>query len=95
MTSSFRALFATTRSGETPETVSRETENLLVFLKAQREYGVSNLGPELFVITEIEVNAQELLARYNPLHDLSADDHRKATAHRVGLDMPKEYQDEQ
>ncbi|KAG8960518.1 hypothetical protein FRC03_006475 [Tulasnella sp. 419] len=34
---------------------------------------------------------QELLIRYNPLHDLSPEEHRVATAHRVGLNMPKQY----
>ncbi|KAG8903798.1 hypothetical protein FRB99_002724 [Tulasnella sp. 403] len=35
----------------------------------------------------------ELLKRYNPLHDMSPDDHRVATANRVGLNMPREYGD--
>jgi len=33
---------------------------------------------------------QALLERYNPLHDLSTQDRVKATARRVGLDMPVE-----
>ncbi|KAF9506127.1 hypothetical protein BS47DRAFT_462392 [Hydnum rufescens UP504] len=31
---------------------------------------------------------QGLLARYNPLHDLTSEEHLKATANRVGLNMP-------
>ncbi|KAG9034973.1 hypothetical protein FRB95_012263 [Tulasnella sp. JGI-2019a] len=33
----------------------------------------------------------ELLKRYNPLHAMTPDEHREATAHRVGLNMPEEY----
>ncbi|KIO29984.1 hypothetical protein M407DRAFT_242351 [Tulasnella calospora MUT 4182] len=73
--SSFRSLFATPRRGEAPENISREASNLVVFLRAQREY-------------------DELLKRYNPLHDLSPEDHRLATAHRVGLNMPKDFSGE-
>ncbi|KAF5370041.1 hypothetical protein D9758_001109 [Tetrapyrgos nigripes] len=32
---------------------------------------------------------QSLLARYNPLIDLTAEERIEATAHRVGLNMPK------
>ncbi|KAK7695656.1 hypothetical protein QCA50_000292 [Cerrena zonata] len=31
---------------------------------------------------------KELLDRYNPLHDLTVEERIKATARRVGLDMP-------
>jgi ATP synthase assembly factor FMC1, mitochondrial len=31
---------------------------------------------------------QALLDRYNPLHDLTAEERIRATARRVGLDMP-------
>ena len=31
---------------------------------------------------------QVLLERYNPLHDMSTEERVKATARRVGLDMP-------
>ncbi|EMD41030.1 hypothetical protein CERSUDRAFT_131508 [Gelatoporia subvermispora B] len=31
---------------------------------------------------------KELLDRYNPLHDLTTEERIKATARRVGLDMP-------
>ncbi|KIM33586.1 hypothetical protein M408DRAFT_157342, partial [Serendipita vermifera MAFF 305830] len=34
-----------------------------------------------------------LLDRYNPLHDMSSTEHIKATARRVGLDMPVEKTD--
>lgn len=33
---------------------------------------------------------KELLERYNPLHDLTSQERIKATARRVGLDMPVE-----
>lgn len=33
-----------------------------------------------------------LLDRYNPLRDLTAEEHIKATARRVGLDMPIEHE---
>ncbi|CAE6522215.1 unnamed protein product [Rhizoctonia solani] len=32
-----------------------------------------------------------LMDRYNPLHGLSVEEQRKATAHRVGLELPKEF----
>jgi ATP synthase assembly factor FMC1 len=32
---------------------------------------------------------QALLERYNPLHDMSPEERRAATARRVGLSMPK------
>ncbi|QRV76446.1 Complex 1 protein (LYR family) [Ceratobasidium sp. AG-Ba] len=31
-----------------------------------------------------------LMDRYNPLHGLSVEEQRKATAHRVGLELPKD-----
>ncbi|KAG8811346.1 hypothetical protein FRB91_009205 [Serendipita sp. 411] len=34
-----------------------------------------------------------LLDRYNPLHDLTAEEHIKATARRVGLNMPVEVKE--
>ncbi|KAF8328696.1 uncharacterized protein EI90DRAFT_1515659 [Cantharellus anzutake] len=33
----------------------------------------------------------ELLARYNPLQDVTSEEHVKATANRVGLNMPPEF----
>lgn len=33
---------------------------------------------------------QELLTRYNPFRELTSEQHIKATANRVGLDMPVE-----
>lgn len=33
-----------------------------------------------------------LLLRYNPLHDQTEQERVKATARRVGLEVPKEYQ---
>jgi hypothetical protein len=30
------------------------------------------------------------MERYNPLHGLSIEDQRKATANRVGLELPKD-----
>ena len=36
--------------------------------------------------------SKELLDRYNPLHDLSTEQRVKATARRVGLDIPVEHQ---
>lgn len=35
----------------------------------------------------------ELLARYNPVYGKSEQERIKATANRVGLDVPKEYED--
>ncbi|CEL58149.1 hypothetical protein RSOLAG1IB_02894 [Rhizoctonia solani AG-1 IB] len=34
-----------------------------------------------------------LMDRYNPLHGLSVEEQRKATAHRVGLELPKEFKE--
>lgn len=89
--SSFRSLFATPRQGETAETISREARNLVVFLQAQREYDVSRTTIKIESPIYILPLIQELLKRYNPLHDLSPEDHRLATAHRVGLNMPKDF----
>ncbi|KAJ9119983.1 hypothetical protein QFC24_005466 [Naganishia onofrii] len=36
----------------------------------------------------------ELLVRYNPLHDMTPEERIKATARRVGLDKPIEYSEE-
>lgn len=38
-----------------------------------------------------ELICQDLLKRYNPLHDMSDDERIRATARRVGLDAPTEY----
>lgn len=37
---------------------------------------------------------QELLKRYNPLHDMTADEHLTATVNRVGLQMPTDFDPE-
>jgi len=37
----------------------------------------------------VEGSMQELLDRYNPLIDLTAEERIEATARRVGLDMPE------
>ncbi|CAE6425317.1 unnamed protein product [Rhizoctonia solani] len=34
-----------------------------------------------------------LMDRYNPLHGLSVEEQRKATAHRVGLELPKQFKE--
>ncbi|KAF8311597.1 hypothetical protein DL93DRAFT_2168928 [Clavulina sp. PMI_390] len=41
-----------------------------------------------YLRTQREYN--ELLRRYNPLHDMSAEEHLNATVNRVGLQMPAE-----
>ena len=38
---------------------------------------------------------QELLLRYNPLHDMTGEERVNASARRVGLQHPKEYTDGQ
>ena len=39
--------------------------------------------------TQLTWDMQELLDRYNPLVDLTAEERIEATARRVGLNMPK------
>jgi ATP synthase assembly factor FMC1, mitochondrial len=46
--------------------------------------------PKLYTIVGLNLIFQTLLDRYNPLHDLTAEEHIKATARRVGLNMPIE-----
>lgn len=36
---------------------------------------------------------QELLARYNPIHHKTEQERIRLTARRVGLDLPKDYED--
>ncbi|EJU04483.1 hypothetical protein DACRYDRAFT_105542 [Dacryopinax primogenitus] len=37
---------------------------------------------------------EELLVRYNPLHDMTPEERVKATARRVGLDVPVEAEED-
>lgn len=48
---------------------------------------------EITLLTSILVLQilQALLLRYNPFHDQTEQERVKATARRVGLDVPKEY----
>ncbi|KDQ14649.1 hypothetical protein BOTBODRAFT_132052 [Botryobasidium botryosum FD-172 SS1] len=73
--SSFRAIFdqakESSRSPEVEQRFTRQVDDLIVFLKNQREH-------------------KDLLKRYSPLHDMTGDEHRAATARRVGLNMPED-----
>jgi len=73
--SSFRAIFDNAKepsvSPEVERKFTREIDDLIVFLKNQREH-------------------KDLLKRYSPLHDMTGEEHRAATARRVGLNMPVE-----
>ena len=51
-------------------------------------YKVRIRAPEHVVVPEAVSTMQVLLERYNPLHDMSTEERVKATARRVGLDMP-------
>ncbi|CDZ98244.1 hypothetical protein [Phaffia rhodozyma] len=50
------------------------------------------LNLEVFMRTQRSYS--ELVERYNPTHGMSTQDRTKATARRVGLDMPKWQMDE-
>lgn len=64
-----------------------DSENVALFLKSQRMYQVCS--PLAILVENPDHHlCQTLLDRYNPLHDLTAEEHIKATAQRVGLDMP-------
>lgn len=46
----------------------------------------------MFAIVFRRGSSQVLLLRYNPLHDQTEQERVQATARRVGLEVPKEYQ---
>lgn len=50
--------------------------------------------PLNLLLTHLLPHPQELLARYSPLHDLTEQERVKATARRVGLDVPQLYDPE-
>ncbi|KAG8682967.1 hypothetical protein FRC09_016406 [Ceratobasidium sp. 395] len=63
----------------TPEKFANHALNGAAFLKAQREHKLLGVG-------------KILMDRYNPLHGLSVEDQRRATAKRVGLELPKDVE---
>lgn len=71
------------------------------FVKAQRTYNVRSTAflrygtlDNLLHFTDILIFfPQDLLIRYNPLHDMTAEERVKATTRRVGLEQPAEYDD--
>ncbi|KAG8749710.1 hypothetical protein FRC12_013265 [Ceratobasidium sp. 428] len=63
----------------TSEKFANHALNGASFLKAQREHKLLGVG-------------KILMDRYNPLHGLSVEDQRRATAKRVGLELPKDVE---
>ena len=86
----YRALFEP-RDGPDATALSREVENAVAFLKHQRKHKVSGFLRVTWsvVLKGIIGITQELLERYNPLIDLTAEERIEATARRVGLNMPE------
>jgi hypothetical protein len=65
-------------------------DNALTFLVNQREYKVmKHLSSVCFSLQRFSF-PQELLARYNPTHNLTSEEHLNATLRRVGLQLPAE-----
>jgi hypothetical protein len=84
---SLRSLFEKLRQAQDNETLQHDVQNVITFLRSQREYKV-----RIFASGQLPRSQgalfQALLARYNPLVDLTAQERIRATARRVGLDMP-------
>ena len=83
----FRAVIENGRQSD-PQHFDHDLENAVTFLRSQRMYKVRIRAPEHVVVPEAVSTMQVLLERYNPLHDMSTEERVKATARRVGLDMP-------
>ena len=83
----FRSLFEQCRTGGAAEQFDHDMQNALTFLHSQRMHKV-RLTTHHISTPPQAIYFQELLERYNPLHDLTAEERIKATARRVGLDMP-------
>lgn len=53
--------------------------------------GTSERHQERVLTIHTHAPRQELVDRYNPTHDMTQDERVKATANRVGLNTPLEY----
>lgn len=80
-------MFEQPRDGPNATAQSREIENAVAFLRHQRKHKVCGFFIARPVVLKWPM--QELLDRYNPLIDLTAEERIEATARRVGLDMPE------
>jgi hypothetical protein len=72
-----------------PPVSLQAVENIYTFVRAQRLHQVRGVCSRGRV--RRRGRTQLLVARYNPAGDLTADERIKATARRVGLNVPVEY----
>lgn len=86
ITANFRSIFSARRKPEEQSQFDRDMENVVTFMRSQRMHRVRRLMTLRQKLTHTP--RQTLLERYNPLHDMSVEERVKATARRVGLDMP-------
>ncbi|KAG8909715.1 hypothetical protein FRC01_006769, partial [Tulasnella sp. 417] len=94
--SSYRATLRELRKGCAKDKRSASIASSFRSLFATPRHGeapetISREASNLVVFLQAQREYDELLKRYNPLHDLSPEEHRLATAHRVGLNMPKDF----
>lgn len=62
---------------------------------AKRPFEAAMTGWSIWSLMESRTHLpQELLKRYNPLHDMTEEERVHATARRVGLDTPIEFKNE-
>ena len=85
----YRTIFERSCRESDVETFERNIGNLVTLLRSQRMHKVRN---HILLSRPFADGCycKLLLERYNPLHDLSTEERVKATARRVGLDMPIE-----
>ena len=81
----FHEIYTAQANKASPE-FEYDMKNVMTFVQSQRMYKVRYLSWRWAPLLTF---LQTLLERYNPLVDLTAEEHIEATARRVGLNMPK------
>lgn len=78
--------------GDVQKQFENDMESTMEFLRAGRLHGVGCTGTQGRAdLLMTKIDPQELLIRYNPLHDMSPEERVHATARRVGLESPEKY----
>ena len=85
--SSFRSLFEKPRNSSELARFEHDMQDAITFMRSQRMHKVRMRLLD-WLCSLFTVSLQTLLERYNPLHDMTTEERVKATARRVGLDMP-------
>lgn len=90
MQSNFRKLFEQSckATGKAKEELEVNLQNAVTFMRSQHMHKVGLALACAVASWSLDLLVQVLLDRYNPLHDLTTEERIKATARRVGLDMP-------